>query len=206
MRLWLTKLSVVLITFMTFGMFIPPTYLDADAEAKDRELLVTEKETSPSINSTLELENYSQDSITESKELIDPYEQFVTYATQQAKYQSLQKFGPKIEDHVRDEFIDEILPKVEEVIQELAQKANEEDLARFEMTEKPSSGYGERIFHIFDQQTNEDVARFHVKRVNHPKKGFSFNFHYHLSNDKFEHHYQLGDIHWNKNTPPKWMS
>lgn len=203
MRLWLTKLSVVLITFMTFGMFIPPTYLDV--EANDQDLIVADEE-SVSIISTSELEIYSKASFTEAKESIDPYEQFVTYAAQQAKYQSLQKFGPKIVDHVRDEFIDEILPKVEEVIRELAQKANEEDLARFEMTERPSSGYGERIFHIFDQQTKEDVARFHVKRVNHPKNGFSFNFHYHLQKDKFEHHYQLGDIGWNKNTPPKWMS
>lgn len=203
MRLWLTKLSVVLITFMTFGMFIPPTYLDV--EANDQDLIVADKE-SASLISTSELDNYSKASFMEAKESIDPYEQFVTYAAQQAKYQSLQKFGPKIVDHVRDEFIAEILPKVEEVIRELAQKANEEDLARFEMTEKPASGYGERIFHIFDQQTNEDVARFHVKRVNHPKKGFSFNFHYHLQKDKFEHHYHLGNIDWNKNTPPKWMS
>lgn len=204
MRLWFTKLSVVLITFMTFGMFIPPTYLDA--EANDQELLVTDEETSSSTISNSGLANDFEPSLIDSKRSIDPYEQFIAYAAEQAKYQSFQKFGPKMVDHVRDEFIDVILPKVEEVIRELAQKANEADLARFEVTEKPASGYGERIFHIFDQQTNEDVARFHVKRVNHPKKGYSFNFHYHLQKDKFEHHYHLGDIDWNKNTPPKWMS
>ncbi|WNF38098.1 YpjP family protein [Bacillaceae bacterium IKA-2] len=203
MRLWLTKLSVVLITFMTFGMFIPPTYLDA--EANDQELVSEDKLSSTTIINP-ESANESLANLAESKRPIDPYEQFVAYAAEQAKYQSFQKFGPKIVAHVQDEFIDAILPKVEEVIRELAQNANEADLVRFEVSEKPASGYGERIFHIFDQQTKEDVARFHVKRVNHPKKGFSFNFHYHLQKDKFEHHYHLGNIDWNKNTPPKWMS
>ncbi|MCD8510632.1 MAG: hypothetical protein LRY73_12680 [Bacillus sp. (in: Bacteria)] len=32
MKLWFKKISVVLITFMTLGVFIPPTYLDARAE------------------------------------------------------------------------------------------------------------------------------------------------------------------------------
>ncbi|MCT8138965.1 YpjP family protein [Anaerobacillus sp. CMMVII] len=112
----------------------------------------------------------------------------------------------KIASAVSDEFLNVILPKIEEVIRDLALETPEEEIATFEVTEKPTSGYGEKIFHIFNQQTGEDVARFHVRRVNHPREGHSFNFHYHLVQDQFEQHHDLGDIFWAKNTPPKWMS
>jgi hypothetical protein len=195
MRLWLKKLSVVLITFMTFGTFIPPTYLDG--KASDLEVIVNETENSQ-IKQTTEL--------TINKEQVDVHEQFVSYVSYQAKVQSLQKFGPKITKVVGDEFLNVILPNIEMVINNLANKANEEDLLRFEVTESPASGYGEKIFHIYDQQTNKDVARFHVSRINHPTEGYSFNFHYHLQDDKYERHYNLGEIYWDKNTPPKWTS
>lgn len=201
MRLWLTKLSVVLITFMTFGMFIPPTYLDA--EASDQEVQVDEeKQLSES-----PLTNFDEISdLRHTEEIVDIHEQFISYASEQAKQQSLEKFGPKITDVVGDEFLEVILPKIEEVIRDLANQAHEEELVSFEVSEKPSNGYGEKIFHIFNQQTGMDVARFHVRRVNHPREGHSFNFHYHLVNDQFEQHFDLGDIYWAKNTPPKWMS
>ncbi|RXJ04029.1 hypothetical protein DS745_01165 [Anaerobacillus alkaliphilus] len=200
MRLWLTKLSVVLITFMTFGMFIPPTYLDA--EASDQELLV--KEEKQSLPSQPRIQ--TNDTVTSTEESIDVREQFITYASEQAKVQSLQKFGPKISNVVGDEFLEVILPKIEEVIRDLASEVNGEELVRFEVTERPSQGYGEKIFHIFNEETGTDIARFHVRRVNHPREGHSFNFHYHLLEDQFEQHYDLGDIYWDKNTPPKWMS
>jgi hypothetical protein len=201
MRLWLTKLSVVLITFMTFGMFIPPTYLDA--EASDQEVQVDEEKQL----SELPLTNFDKISdLRHTEEIVDIHEQFISYASEQAKRQSLEKFGPKIIDAVGDEFLEVILPKIEEVIRDLANQAHEEELVSFEVSEKPSNGYGEKIFHIFNQQTGMDVARFHVRRVNHPREGHSFNFHYHLVNDQFEQHFDLGDIYWAKNTPPKWMS
>ncbi len=201
MRLWLTKLSVVLITFMTFGLYIPPTYLDAEASDNDQELSVNKEELA---NSEQNLEQISEATITESS--IDVHEQFINYAYEQAKTQSFQKFGPKISNVVGDQFLEVILPKIEEVIRGLVNEVNGEELVRFEVTEKPSNGYGEKIFHIFNQETGTDIARFHVRRVNHPREGHSFNFHYHLIEDQFEHHYDLGDIYWDKNTPPKWMS
>ncbi len=201
MRLWLTKLSVVLITFMTFGIFIPPTYLDA--EASEQEVLISNSE-----NSFSGVHPQEIDEADEEINLVDinVHEQFISDVLEQAKQQSLQKFGPKISNHVGDEFLNEILPKIEEVIKNLAENTNEDQLKKYQITEKPSSGYGEKIFHIFDQQMKEDVARFHVRRVNHPREGHSFNFHYHLYSDSFEKHYHLGDIYWDKNTPPKWMS
>ncbi|MCT8138964.1 hypothetical protein H1D32_15335 [Anaerobacillus sp. CMMVII] len=89
MRLWFTKLSVVLITFMTFGMFIPPTYLDA--EASDQEVQVNDRE-----KQSLENHFTNQSSVQElTGDQINVHEQFISYVSQQAKFQSLEKFGPK---------------------------------------------------------------------------------------------------------------
>ncbi len=204
MKLWLTKLSVVIITFMTFGLYIPPTYLDA--EACDQEISINDRR-EPFSESTIE--NFNEcynERVHEEAETITVHEQFVSHVLEQAKQQSFQKFGPKISNIVGDEFLAVILPKIEEVILNLASEATADELVKYEVTEKPANGYGEKIFHIYDQQTNKDVARFHVHRVNHPRNGHTFNFHYHLVKDQFEQHYHLGDIYWDKNTPPKWMS
>lgn len=202
MRLWFTKLSVVLITFLTFGLFIPPTYLDAEASDQEVQINGSDKQLSELPVSNL---NENIKSI-HTEEPINIHEQFVSYVSEQAKLQSIQKFGPKIADAVGDEFLNVILPKIEEVIRDLANHADEGELVSFEVSEKPSNGYGEKIFHIFNQDTGKDVARFHVRRVNHPRDGHSFNFHYHLMQDQFEQHFDLGDIYWAKDTPPKWMS
>lgn len=202
MKLWLTKLSVVLITFMTFGVFIPPNYLDADASEWEVVVSNTEECLSPTLSDDEDREESPYDVV----ETYTVQDRFVSYVSERAKEQSLKKFGSKIATHVEDDFITIILPKIDEVINQLANETDEENLIRFEITERPSSGYGEKIFHIFDSLTGQDVARFHVKRVNHPSRGHSFNFHYHLQKDNFEEHYHLGDIYWHKNTPPKWMS
>lgn len=197
MKLWLTKLSVVLITFITLGMYIPPTYLDA--EAADQEIQFDD---SIKKSSSFPKEIH----VSSEEEHTDIYDQFVSYAAEQAKSQSFAKFGPRIANVVGDEFLTAILPKIEEVIRDIAYETTELELLRFEVTEKPAKGYGEKIFHIYDEQTGSDVARFHVRRVNHPREGHSFNFHYHLLKDNFESHHDLGDIYWAKDTPPKWMS
>ncbi|OIJ15787.1 hypothetical protein BKP35_01995 [Anaerobacillus arseniciselenatis] len=201
MRLWLTKLSVVIITFMTFGIFIPPTYLDA--EASEQEVFVSNSD-----NNFKDVHSEEIDHIDEEIDYVEinAHEQFISYALKQAKQQSFEKFGPKISSHVGDEFLNEVFPKIQEVIETLVESANEEQVQKYEITEKPSNGYGEKIFHIYDLQKKEDVARFHVRRVNHPREGHSFNFHYHLYSDRFEKHHHLGDIFWDKNTPPKWKS
>lgn len=201
MKLWLKKVSVVLITFMTFGMLIPPTYLDA--EATDNE--------DPSISSEQEFSSHSsfeinEPSFSDTSYSYDSKQLFLNHASIKAKEQAMVKFGEKIGNRVENEFEEVILPRIEEALEFLALESDNEDLIHFSITEKPSNGYGEKIFHIYDTRTNEDVMRFHVGRVKLPKRGYWFNFHYHLHTDNFEQHYQLGDIYWDKNTPPKWMS
>ena len=74
----------------------------------------------------------------------------------------------------------------------MAAQYPEEDLSQLIVSEVPSGGTSERIFHILNKQTNTDVIRFHVRRDHPPKEAFAFNFHYHTDQDQFQTHHDLG--------------
>ncbi|TMW70481.1 hypothetical protein FGB90_17500 [Alteribacter natronophilus] len=126
--------------------------------------------------------------------------------TEEAREHTLRKLGPKISRQIEDEVMSAIMPNMEDVLNTIIEEAGEDRYSGFTVSEEPSAGYGERIFNIHDTETDEDVAKFHVRRDNRPRDGYWFNFHYHLSRDNFEEHHQLGEVYWDKNTPPKWMS
>lgn len=203
MKLWLRKVSVILITFMTLGVFIPPTYLDAKAENGD--VVSSSRDYSDrSSKDTLEGNNYTTEF--ESSDDSNSNDYLVNMLTTQAKEQTLMKLGPKIMNRVEDDMSSTILPNIEEVLKMIFEQAGEEKFQYFGITEQPAQGYGEKIFVVYDYRTKEEIARFDVRRDNRPKNGYWFNFHYHLSDDSFEEHFNIGDIYWDKNTPPKWMS
>lgn len=116
------------------------------------------------------------------------------------------KFGSKIGPVIADEFQNVILPKIEKALAEVTEQFPEEDLSYLTISEIPSGGRGEKIFHIYNEKTGKDIIRFHVRRDLRPQEGYWFNFHYHTYHDHFEKHYLLGEIFWDKNTPPRWMS
>ncbi len=184
---------------MTLGMFIPPTYLDASSEAED---FISSSDSNDSLPPDAEDEFDFEEDLADDESIDDVIERI----TEEAKEQTLRKLGPKIAKQVEPDVLSAIMPNIEDVINELIEQAGEEKIPYFTVSEQPSSGYGERIFNIFDNETNEDVAKFHVRRDNRPRDGYWFNFHYHLSQDGFEKHHQLGEIYWDKNMPPKWMS
>jgi hypothetical protein len=186
-NLWLRKIAVALIAILTFGLYTP-TYLIADEENNE---VVSPDELD---HSEIDVQVASDE-----KEDIDILSTF----TEKAKEQSLAKFGPKISEKVEVEFSQIILPKIELALETILEN---EDTSYVSITEQPSNGYGERIFNIYNELTNEDIAKFHVRRDNRPLEGYWFNFHYHVKDDKFETHHTLGEIYWDKNTPPKWMS
>lgn len=95
----------------------------------------------------------------------------------------------------------EILPKIEEVVTDLLVNAGDEEVPYLEITEEPTAGYGEKIFNVYNQRTKEEIARFHVRRDKRPGEGYWFNFHYHLKDDQFVKHHQIGEVFWEKNTP-----
>ncbi len=199
MKIWMKKIAVALITIVTLGMYTPTALLEVDAD--DNKDDFSSKA------------DYNQEALASTEQAIEDYhsviyEEETDYLVQlqeQAKAQSLLKFGPRITDQVGDEFSAVILPQIEAVLEDLYVAAGDE-APYYGITENPAKGYGERIFNVTDLRTGDDLARFHVRRDNRPLDGHYFNFHYHLNKDGFKEHHDLGEIYWDKNTPPKWMA
>jgi hypothetical protein len=189
---WLRKSLVVLITTLTFGLVTPPAALLIDeAKADDSQL-----DTTAASNGTAK--------ISEDYQLTR--DEFVQQTMEKAILQSYEKFGEKILPVIEDEFNQVILPRMEEVLMNLANQYPEEELLNLAITEQPSGGMSEKIFHIYDKTSGKDIVRFHVRRDHPPQDGYWFNFHYHTYHDSFQTHYELGKIYWDKNMPPKWMN
>ena len=203
MKLWMRKALVTLIAVVTLGMYTPTALLEVEAE-----------ESKNNLATKADIDQAEQQTRVETYETYETYEpvleetepDYIKLLQEQARIQSLAKFGPRITERVGDEFMEVILPKMESVLESLAEEAGEDVARYYEITEKPARGYGERIFHVTDQRTGKDVIWFHVRRDNRPLEGYYFNFHYHVWKDGFQEHHELGEIFWDKNTPPKWMT
>ena len=192
---WFRKTLVALITVFTFGLVTPPSILLDNAKAAD-------KPTSTAGQQSLESTSYTYEE-TNDRLTTDT---FITYAMQEAEKQSMQKFGTKIGPVIEDEFKDVILPKIEEAIAELASDVPEDSLQSLAISQKPAGGNNEKIFHVYDTKSGNDLLRFHVRRDHPPQDGYYFNFHYHSFDDVYSGHHELGNIYWNTNVPPKWLS
>ncbi|HYK73055.1 MAG TPA: YpjP family protein, partial [Pseudoneobacillus sp.] len=190
------KTFVVMVSILTFGMVTPSqaawlNELNQDGSNQD----VFESEP-PKEDLSFET---TIASLPSREEILDGL-------VEQAENYSYQKFGNKIKPVIQDEFKEIILPEIEKAIDEVTLQIPEGKLQYLNISEFPTGGTSERIFHIQDQLTGEDVIRFHVRRDNPPQQGYWFNFHYHTYLDGFQNHHTLGAIYWDKNTPPKWMS
>ncbi|KGX84048.1 YpjP family protein [Pontibacillus marinus] len=207
MKPWFRKIFVVFVAILTLGLYIPPTHLDAEAADKN-EIVSPERnedsdsrtETPPDpIDITIE-EEAQKDEESLSAEF------YISTITEQAKEQTVSKLGPRIIEKVEVDFEKDILPSIEDVVQSILAEASDDEVPYYSISEEPSAGYGEQIFSMYDERSNQEIARFHVRRDKRPGEGYWFNFHYHLSQDGFEEHHPIGEIYWDKNTPPKWMS
>ncbi|MFC3041107.1 YpjP family protein [Virgibacillus xinjiangensis] len=199
MKPWVRKALVAMITVMTLGMYTPPVHLTAEAEnegsetdaRQDAERGQAAADTREELDVTLELND----------------QDYLQTLTEKAKEKTLHKLGPRIVPQVEDEFTSVILPKMTDVLEGLVtDQGGGIAVPYYSITEEPSPGVGERIFNIHDDREGKDIAKFHVRRDNRPLEGYWFNFHYHLSQDGFEQHHDIGEIYWDKNMPPKWMA
>lgn len=195
MQKWLRKSLVVLFTIMTFGLISPPAALMYENSKSDTAQAPDVLDNGEDITS-----------IGDETGEEESYELFLKNTLAEAENQSMAKFGTKIGPVIENEFRDIILPKMEEVIASYSKEYPAEKIHNLAITEQPSSGKGEKIFHIYDREQKQDILRFHVRRDHPPKEGYWFNFHYHTHHDSFQTHYELGKIYWAKNTPPEWMN
>ncbi|MGM8366025.1 YpjP family protein [Virgibacillus sp. W0181] len=212
MKIMLRKLFVSIAAVVTLGMYTPPiqvnTNTDSETDAKN-------KESVPSASAEDESSSFFTTEIEQASFIatLPQYEENVTTVLidelmTTAKAQTILKMGPKITSQVESEFNELILPMMEEVITTVIQNSEvqQDSTPSYAITEQPTRGLGERIFNLYDERREEDIALFHVRRDHRPLEGYWFNFHYHLNDDNFEKHHHLGDIYWDKNIPPKWMA
>jgi hypothetical protein len=195
---WFRKSLVILVSVLTFGLVTPSDLAwlaEADSLKDTKKGLVEEEGLAylPSQNSTEIEEEFNR-------------EVFLSDILNKAEENAFMKFGDKINPKIGDEFKMVILPKMEEAITEMAAQFPDEKLQQLTITEQPSAGRSEKIFHIYDSISGKDIIRFHVRQENPPLEGHWFDFHYHTHHDSFATHYNIGKIYWDKNTPPEWTS
>jgi len=199
MKKWVQKSIVIMVAFLTFGLITPTHEIweAFDHNPSNRASIGPATGTSTAEAAALPIEQteIQEDPIDYSALLVDA-----------AKEQSYMKFGTKIGPKISNEFDAIIFPKMEEAIAMTVEGLDDESLASLTISEKPSGNYGEKIFNITSNETGMDLIRFHVRTEKRPQDGYYYNFHYHSAEDDFMAHNNLGDIYWEKNTPPKWLS
>ncbi|AYC29443.1 YpjP family protein [Paenisporosarcina cavernae] len=179
MKMKLTKFFTVLVAIITFGMVSP-----------DHDLW----------DSFLDQKEEKQVQSSETKA------DFATSVYSLAKEQSDIKFGTRIGPVIKEDYYEMIFPKMEEAIQMTYASLHTDQTIQWKVSENPAGGSSEKIFHIYNERTREDLIRFHVRTDLRPKDGYYFNFHYHTWEDNFVSHIDMGEIYWSKNQPPKWLS
>ncbi|TYS18850.1 hypothetical protein FZC78_04950 [Rossellomorea vietnamensis] len=192
---WMRKSFVVLISILTFGLVTPS------------QAFLNENETLTKTNTKAASSIHSQTEVTETaEESVVDHEVFVQKMLTEAEHQAYIKFGSKIKPVIENEFQSVILPKIQTAIEETTEQFPESELSHLTISEVPAYAKSEKIFHIYDERSGEDIIRFHVRRDHPPLEGYYFNFHYHTKHDNFQEHHTLGDIYWDKNVPPQWSS
>ncbi|MFJ8511384.1 YpjP family protein [Lysinibacillus xylanilyticus] len=199
MKKWVQKSIVIMVAFLTFGLITPTHEIweAFDQNPSNRASIGPSTGTSTAEAAALPIEQteIQEDPVDYSALLVDA-----------AKEQSYIKFGTKIGPKISNEFDSIIFPKMEEAIAMTVAGLDDTSLASLTISEKPSGNYGEKIFNITNNESGKDLIRFHVRTEKRPQDGFYYNFHYHSAEDDFMAHNNLGDIYWEKNTPPKWLS
>jgi YpjP-like protein len=194
MSIWLKKSFFILLSILTFGLVSP-----SQAFLNEENHALAKNNGKPStVESTPEETREEESALT--------HDVFIETMLVQAEKNAYEKFGTKIKPVIENEFRSLILPKIEKAIADTATEFPEEDLTSLTISEVPQYAKTEKIFHIYDERSGEDIIRFHVRKDHPPKDGYYFNFHYHTVHDQFQSHHELGSIFWDKNTPPQWMS
>ncbi|WP_335869129.1 YpjP family protein [Bacillus sp. 2205SS5-2] len=188
---WIKKFFFVLISILTFGVITPShTYINESHKYDN-----SDDKLKSAYDSSAEVENE-----------IVTREEILSSLTKEGEKTAYDKFGSKIGPKIDREFQQVILPKIQQSISDVLNQYPGEDLSQLMVSEVPVKAKSEKLFHIYHSQTSEDIIRFHVRKDHPPLEGFYFNFHYHTYHDSFQAHHELGDIYWEKNTPPNWST
>ncbi|NEU31215.1 hypothetical protein GN156_10525 [bacterium LRH843] len=127
-----------------------------------------------------------------------------SFILKEAYRESMNKFGETIGKKIGQPFEEMILPQLDAELREVTNTLADDDWSNLKISSSPGGGFGEKILHVYNESTGEDIFRFHVRRDQPPNQGYYFNFHYHTYLDQHEKHHDLGTIFWGKDMPPKW--
>lgn len=197
MKKWITKSLAITVAFLTFGLITPNHEIWANFEEpilKKSAVNVYEPSTND-ISDTYQLDELIVGEISPLENLLIG-----------AKEQSYIKFGQKITPVIADEFEEIIFPKMSKAIEMTLASFPKDKVYQLAISNSPSGDYKEKIFNVYDTKSGKDVLRFHVRLENRPFDGHYYNFHYHTYEDQFTAHFDLGEIYYSKNQPPKWLS
>ncbi|WP_235820314.1 YpjP family protein [Halalkalibacter krulwichiae] len=201
---------VVSSALLTFGLFVPTTDYVREVQAEAPQKTAGEESEKPLIYQVNEHSYELFDEVLPAK--TDQYihrsaasaELLNDFIVKQAIKQSKLKFGTVITEKINSSFEEEIIPNLDKVLRETTQTLSDKDWEKVKISSIPSAGLGEKILHLYNDETGEDIFRFHVRRDQPPKQGYTFNFHYHTYLDQHEKHHELGSIPWGKDMPPRW--
>ncbi|WP_180316710.1 YpjP family protein [Shouchella shacheensis] len=129
-----------------------------------------------------------------------------TFILDEATKQGLQKFGTGIASRIESSYKDQIIPALGDAVEKILVNYDPTTLEELAVSKAPAAGRGEKIMHIYNSATGEDLLRFHVRLDRPPKRGHYFQFHYHLNEDLFLEHFALGSIYWGKDEPPRFSA
>jgi hypothetical protein len=213
MQMWLRKLLVGMVAVLTLGTIVPTGYLHINNKTARED--VQEAQAEGYSHSILDARPEEKQRRTETEETdaesrplsrTELQDQLVSLSVKEAVNQGEKKFGLRIQKQIGNEYEQMIVPKFSQAVRTMSNQLSDEQLRQVSISRHPSSGLGERIIHIYDENSKESYLKLHVRRDHPPLEGYWFNFHYHTYEDGFTGHHDLAKIYWNKNTPPNWQA
>ncbi|WP_100487389.1 YpjP family protein [Sporolactobacillus pectinivorans] len=210
---FIKKGLVALVAILTFGTVIPvfpAHYVDKQGDKESIQKEKTQDSPLRSYGSTSQEETQANPTVLwgrrfsadVSKETL--ISAFSSYALLEAEQQGFHKFGTRVSEKIGNQYMQEIAPSFVSAIEEVSNAHDESWIRTLAVTHSPSSGMGERILHVYQTGTGNEVLKLHVRRDHPPQDGYWFDFHYHTVSDGFQKHHELKKVFWGKNMPPKW--
>src|SRR5690625_7795994 len=114
MKLWMKRISVFLITFMTLGMYTPP--IDLNANTDNKEVITTKAHASEIPAPILEGEQANAIEPALENEESDIEDDIYSEIIEQVQAHTIAKLGPRITDKIAPEFTAVIFPNIVKVI------------------------------------------------------------------------------------------
>ncbi|NGP43965.1 hypothetical protein G4V62_02995 [Bacillaceae bacterium SIJ1] len=215
MKRWINKTFVVLVTMATFGNISPQGAVADNSDTHNHQQpknppFANEVEP-PQLPKELNMLSVDWPDALAWQQEAEQFENreeliasFINYATVHASQVTSTKFGKAMAPRVRKGYAEDVEPGLKNVLRTLAEGLDDHRIKQLMFTSVPAGGTGEKIFHIYDGETGNDLFRFHVRRDHPPKDQYYFNFHYHTNHDNFQAHYEIASLPWGMNTPPHW--